>query len=172
MSKNFTLNQRRDFGDSLGDGATFLKMNFKPLLSVFLTYVVPLMILPIVLLVMTGSMSSIMDIYSFDAMSNPGDSPFQGFALVAIMLGFFFFYGLAYLTLNLAMYGSFLAYETNGNVPVTADEIKEKMRENLGNYIVSVLVYFGLILLLYIAMIAVVWLAAFIGVGLVFILFL
>lgn len=152
-SKQLILSQRRDFGDVIGDSISFLKINFKSILNVFLTYVMPLLFLPLVLLMISGKLTELMSIYSLSSVmadDTPGDT-IESMMAMLVMFGFvFLFYFLAYMVLNLTVYGTFLAYEENGNVKVTPKQIKENIKAKFGNYFISILVFIPLIIVFYI----------------------
>ena len=158
------LNQRRDFGDVLGDSATFLKTNFNPILSVFLTLVVPLLLAPLLLLMATGLLSSFIEQISGEAMMN-GNQDALAFSFVIGMLGFLLIYFLAYMALNLTVFGAFIAYEDNGNMKVTTAQIRENMKAYFGNYFVSLLVLLVGLIVLYIMAIVIVMIGAQLGVA-------
>ena len=157
------LKQRRDFGDVLGDSATFLKTNFKPILSVFLTLVVPLLLVPLLILMATGLLSGFIEQISGGMMGTSmmaGRQDALAFGFIIAMIGFLFIYFLAYMVLNLTVFGAFIAYEENGNVKVTATEIKENMKKYFGNYFVSLIMLIFMLIVLYVIAIILVMLFA------------
>ncbi len=144
------LNQRRDFGDVIGDSVKFMKINFKPLLSVFLTYLVPILLIPMIVLLATGYLTQFLESMSLDGPTiDPASSMGYMMGLMLMMFGFMLVYFLAYMVLNLSIYGAFLAYEENGNMVVTKAQIKAKIKSNFGNYLISILIYIPIIIVFY-----------------------
>ena len=167
------LNQRRDFGDVIGDGLKFMKINFKPMLNVFLTYVIPTFFLPLLIILALGYLPIFLGAFSLDSADQMDPSAAMGsmMAILSGMLIFMIFAAIGYMLLNLTVFGAFLAYEENGNMEVTAEQIKSKIKEKFSNYLISLLVLFSVMLLLYIATLLVVTISAFLGVAVVFIAF-
>jgi len=146
------LNQRRDFGDVIGDGLKFMKINFKPMFTVFLTYVVPVFLIPLVLILFMGYLPIFLGAFSI----NPGDtidpSTVMG-SMIGILMGmlvFMVFVVIAYMIINLTVYGAFLAYEDNGNEVVTVDQIKGYIKSKFGNYLISLLILLPILIGVYI----------------------
>ncbi len=162
--KQLILNQRRDFGDVIGDTASFLKINFKPIVGVFLTFVVPLLLVPLLLLMATGVLTDFMAQFALPGVGLGENPDVAAFGFVIAMLGFVLIYFVAYMILNLTVFGAFLAYEENGNLEVTASQIKEKMKMYFGNYFVSLVILILILIVLYILAIVIVMIGTQLGV--------
>lgn len=168
------LRQRREFGDVLGDALKFLKINLQPILTVFLTYVFPVFLIPFLIILLLGYLPIFLGAFSLD----PGEvidptivmgSVMGMFVSMAI---FMIFMVIGYMLMNLTVFGAFLAYEENGYEKVTVGEIKKKIKEKFVNYLVSLLVIIPLIIALYFLFILIMGISAFLGVAFVFIVFL
>lgn len=136
------LKLRREFGDITGDAQKFLKVNFKPMMTVFLTFVVPIFILPFVIIFALGYMPGFLKTLTMNPLmmlstSVMPSSFMQSF--VGILL-FLFFIFIGYMIHNLTLFGAFLAFEENGYEKVTVSQIKTKIKEKFLNYFVSLVV--------------------------------
>lgn len=173
-SNEFILKQRREFGDVIGDALKFMKINLQPMLSVFLTYVIPTFLLPLLIILALGFLPVFLGAFSLDPGEVVDPSIIMG-SMMGIFLGmaiFMIFMLIGYMLMNLIVFGTFLAYEENGNEKVTADQIKAKIKEKFVNYLVSILILIPLMLALYFVFIFIVGISAFLGMIAVFLAFL
>lgn len=135
--KQLLLNKKRYFGDVIGDAITFMKINFKPIGQAFLSYVVPFVVLPFILMALSGHMSKFLS--AFTSLSTEPSS--EGILLFYSYIGFMMlFWIIAYFFLNLIMYATFKAYDDNGNQRVSYRQVKDYISMYMGNYFVSALV--------------------------------
>lgn len=168
------LKQRREFGDVIGDALKFMKINFQPMLTVFLTYVIPVFLIPLVIILALGYLPVFLGAFSLDAGEVTDPSVIMG-SLMGMFVGmavFVIFMIIGYMLMNLTVFGTFLAYEENENEKVTVAQIKEKIKAKFANYLISLLVIIPLMVVVYLLFIFILGVSAFLGVAVVFIVFL
>lgn len=145
LQNQLTLNQKRYFGDVIGDGITFMKINFKPIGLAFVTYVIPCLLIPVVGLGFFGGLDKFINFFSLGGAETVMNG---GAELILPILGSVFFFIIAYFVLYLIIYSAFLAYEDNGQIPITYEELTLKMKESWGTYLTSVLFLFLIVFLI------------------------
>lgn len=140
-NKDFILNQKRDFGNIISDGFTFVKRTFKLQGEFFLLLVLP------VLLFAIFSMYFVFSDLSAEVLIEQGSfSLFQtgkfilayGGLIIAFLLFYYIIYSIA------------IQYEQNGNQVPEKEAVTRYMRENAGRY----LLYFFVVIVLIIAIAA------------------
>ena len=145
------LKLRREFGDITGDAQKFMKVNFKPMITVFLTYVVPIFILPFIIIFALGYMPGFLKSLSMNPLLMIGTGMMSSSVVESLigLLFFLFFMFIGYMILNLTLFGTFLAFEENGNEKVTVRQIKTNIKQKFLNYFVSLLVLIPMWVTLY-----------------------
>lgn len=143
------LNQKRYFGDTIGDGIKFFRMNIGPLTQAFFTFVFPLFVIPILLAFAFGGFDSIQKALT-TSIVNAGNSD-EGLMSLFIAYGILYFVMiLSYLVLALIVMSAALAYEENGNQVVTFDQIKSNMSRYFmnvsGSYLAVIAIMFVIML--------------------------
>lgn len=131
------LHRTRYFGDIIGDALKFMKINIRPIVRAFFTWVVPLMVAPFLLIAMMGGLTDFMDFFSFNTEANIFQGGFATYGLMMLWLLFFLF---AYIVLNVIILGTYIAYEENGNQIVTYEEVSANISRFFMNYLGSVVI--------------------------------
>lgn len=155
-SKQLPLRIKRDLGDIIGDGFKFIIKNISSIVSAWLVYVLPALIIPMAILASTGIFSRFMD------MTLEGSEDiFSFFTTMGLMsIGTV----LAYFMGNLVIYSAFKAYDENGNEKLTIGEISDNVKHFFGNYLISSLILLGIFLGSYLAVVGLILLSPVFGV--------
>lgn len=129
------LNQKRYFGDVIGDGIKFFRINIGVLTRAFFTFIFPIFVIPILLGFGLGSADMLRDIM----VTEPSDLRNETVSTMFVVayIAFYMLMLFTYVVLALIVQSTALAYEENGNQPASYEQVKSLMAEYFANVTTS-----------------------------------